>query len=201
MSLTVTVGPLNNPTLIGNVNSVLADNDLPLYVEPENLPAGQNRADLREFPYSFLHYLRRFAAHLENRPGQKPEPVPVGEDPAQDEFVAEEEAMLSSHLICHSDCDGFFLPLDFREPMFEDDGFIIGGTVSSSYALMRELVRIAPMLGISLSDGILSDDEASRVNAIAREENHEFWIECAVWLCLFEAARLSIEYKIPICFV
>jgi hypothetical protein len=64
---------------------------------------------------------------------------------------------------------------------------------------MRELVAVAPSLGIALSNGVLADSEADRINREVEVEG-PFWIEKAVWLSLFEAARLSIEHHTAICF-
>jgi hypothetical protein len=64
---------------------------------------------------------------------------------------------------------------------------------------MRELIAVAPSLGISLSAGRLSDEEAARIDKIVEAEG-PFWIEHLVWISLFEAARLSIEHKTAICF-
>jgi hypothetical protein len=181
------------------VNEVLVENGLPSHVEPETLPPMNNRASLKSYPYSFLHYLRRFAAHVSSDPNWKPTPVAESEDPADDPVVDDETAMFNSHLLCHSDCEGFYLPIDFAEPLFADEDRVPGGMLGSSQGLMRELVAVAPFLGINLSDGTLSDAEAIRINSISETEGW-FWIEQAVWISLFEAMRLSIEHKSAICF-
>lgn len=179
------------------VNAVLAKKGLPEHVEPERLPKLESRAACNSFPYSFLHYLRRFYAHASANPRWKPKPFPMTQDPAEDPVVEDAMLMFESHLLCHSDCEGYYFPIDFDEPVFEKQ--IPGGMLGSSQGLKRELVITAPFLGIRIKDGALSDAEANRVNERAKTEEG-FWIEQLVWLSLFEAARLSIEHKTAICF-
>lgn len=181
------------------LNKVLKANDLPAHTEPEELPDLDNRSGLSSFPYSFLHYLRRFATHAKIKSNWKPKPFPESANPSEDSLVIDELAMLSSHLLCHSDSDGYYVPLDFPEPIFADEKDIPGGMLGSSQGLLRELIAVAPYLSISLSGGELPDSEAGRINEIAEAEG-PFWIEKAVWLSLYEAARLSIEYRTAICF-
>ncbi len=182
------------------VNKVLQNEGFPPHVEPENLPPLVNRSALHGFPYSFLHYLRRFATYAQVKPNWKPKRFPKSADPANDELVMDEMLMFSSHLLCHSDCEGFYLPIDFPEPIFADEKLIPGCQLGSSFGLMKELIEVAPFLGITLTDGVLNDSEAARINGIITAEKNNFWIELGVWFSLFEAARLSIEHKTAICF-
>jgi hypothetical protein len=184
-----------------DINEVLAENDLPTYEEPEQIPPMVSRAPVTGCPYSFLHYLRRFYANVTHDPKWIPTLTPDGESATDDPVLDQEMYMMSSHLLCHSDSDGFYLPIDFDDIVIDAAGGdrIPGGIVGSSYKLMRELIEIAPALGIKLRGGNLSDDEATRINAIAASEEG-FWIEHFVWISLFEAARLSIEHGTAIVF-
>jgi hypothetical protein len=183
------------------VNEVLAEHDRPTYEEPEQVPPLISRAQSLNYSYSFLHYLRRFYANVIHNPKWIPTVTSDGESATDDPVLAEEMYMMSSHLLCHSDSDGFYLPIDFDDIMIDDTGAdrIPGGILGSSYKLMRELIEIAPSLGIKLRGGNLSDDEATRINTIADSEQG-FWIEHLVWISLFEAARLSIEHGSAIVF-
>jgi hypothetical protein len=104
-----------------------------------------------------------------------------------------------NHLLCHSDCEGFYLPIEFEEVLIDDHGQIPGGMLGSSFMLQKELVAVAPALGIRLENENLDDAEAERINGGVEAEG-PLWIEKAVWLSLYEAARLSIEHKTAICF-
>jgi hypothetical protein len=183
------------------VNEVLAENNLPTYEEPEQLPPMVSRAQAMSFPYSFLHYLRRFYANVTHDSDWIPTLTPDGESATDDQVLDEEMYMMSSHLLCHSDSNGFYLPIDFDDIVIDDTGAdrIPGGIVGSSHQLMREMIEVAPSLGIKLSGANLSDAEATRINAVAESEEG-FWIEHLVWIALFEAARLSIEHGTAIAF-
>lgn len=186
-----------------SVNEVLVESGLPPHNEPEELAEGDgSRAGSGSFPYSFLHYLRRFYVHATTDPDWTPTPVAEGEDPADDPVVEEESYMFASHLLCHSDCEGFYLPVDFDEVLVDsqDQDRIPGGLLGSSYRLRDELLAIAPALGITVTDGELADAEADRINREGFEEADRFWREKIVWLCLFEAARISIAQNTAIHF-
>lgn len=182
------------------INKALEENDIPPHVEPTKLPELISRCELISYPYAFLHYLRRFYARATDDPNWVPTPVREGEDPSADKIVDKQSNLFESHLLCHSDAEGYYLPIDFEDVVVDDDEEICGGLACSSYRLMEELVSIAPKLGIELSNGELSDAAAKKINEESTTEDSPFWIEKIVWLSLFEAARLSIEHKTAIRF-
>ena len=184
---------------LSDVNTVLNENGLPVHHEPEELPELQNQAGCDSFPYSFLHHLRRAYAHSLAHPNVLVTPLAKGKDPTKDRRLAREMDMMSSHLLCHSDCEGFYLPIDFGDILIDETGQdrIPGGLLGSSYRLMEELIHVAPALGIALEDGHLSDGEAVRINNDAETEEG-LWIEKMVWICHYDAARLSIEHQTAI---
>ena len=159
----------------------------------------ESRARCCSFPYSFIHYLRRFYAKTVSQPDWVPVAVAEGEDPASDPVVEDESMMFESHLLCHSDSEGFYLPVEFDEIVTDDNGRITGGLLCSSYKLLNKLIYIAPKLGIELLDSQLSDDEAERINQLAESEEG-FYRELCVWIALYEAASLSVEHKTAISF-
>jgi hypothetical protein len=183
------------------INDVLAEGDLPTYAEPEQLEPMHSRAETNTFPYGFLHYLRRFYARVEYDPDWIPELVADSDSPIDDPVLSEAMYQMTSHLLCHSDSEGFYLPIVLEEIVVDVSGAdrIPGGIVGSSYALRQELMAIAPSLGIKLRGGQLSDDEATRINGLVAKETG-FWVELMVWMALFEAARLSIEHGTAIAF-
>jgi hypothetical protein len=190
---------------MGQVNEVLAEKGLPQHQEPENIGIvkRQGVSIISGFSYSCLYHLRRIYALTINDQDWIPTPTPPGGSPADDDVIEEETDMLESHLLCHSDCAGYYLPIDFIDIIVDikEENRISGGILCSSYRLMEELVLIAPKLGIELQAGQLSDEEAKKVSAAQNPNSgDDFWNEKTAWLCLFEAARLSIEYKTAICF-
>jgi hypothetical protein len=175
---------------IHEINRVLADNKLPAHVEPETLPPFHDRCRGVGLPYSMIHHLRRAVAYARQAP--KEFVPPIKGDPTQDPRVDRElSVFFDSHLICHSDGDGFYVPIDFPEPLYDLDAKPGIGTVGSSQAAMRELVLVAPLLGIQLENGALSDEMAEEIND--DPSDHPLRTERYVWLKLFERFRFSIE--------
>jgi hypothetical protein len=159
-----------------------------------------DRSIIGSFPYSFLHHLRRTYARWKQNPDTPATPCPDDQDPASDPAIEQELYMFDSHLLSHSDCEGFYFPLDFSEIIVdpEEQGRIHGGFLGSSYRLHEELVAMAPALGIN-NAAELSDEEADSIRSCTETES-ELWIEKATWLTLYEACRLSKQHGTAICF-
>jgi hypothetical protein len=182
------------------VNRLLAAHGLPSHTEPESLPLEKHRGQLLSFPYSWLHYLRRAVAFARQAPEQFC-PVPEDWDPSIDPRIDDEISDSKCHLICHSDTEGFYVPIDFPEPLYDDTDEKIpgGGIVGSSQRALQEAIEAAPLLGISLKNGQLSDEAANRI-AEEQDESHPFWIERQVWLTMYEAFRESVADKCAVVF-
>jgi hypothetical protein len=179
------------------INRLLAANGLPRHKEPEALPRMRNRYRGVGLPYDWLDYLRRAIAFARQEP-EEFTPVPRGEDLSEDEHILHELFCIESHIICHSDCDGYYVPIDFPDPLYHDDEDEIGGGIlGSSQAGMRELVLVAPLLNIPLRRGALANEVAARINA---ERRGRFYVERQVWLELFEAFRLSVKHSTAVKF-
>lgn len=182
------------------IDALLAEAGLTPHREPKSLPAeARSRAGLCRFPYNDLHRLRRVYAHVAEDPDWQPTPAPSPYQPGDDPVLESEIDMLCSHLVCHSDAEGLYLPIDFDDPLFaKQSGLLPGDILGSSFALRRELQAIAPALGIRLGpDGALDDAEIRRLES---DDSSPFQIEIAVWLALYEASRLSLEYGSAIVF-
>jgi hypothetical protein len=180
------------------VNAVLAAEGLPLHEEPVVPGRVKARRHVASFPYSFLHHLRRAFARV--REGILLEPVKPDEDPAEDPAIENVASMMDSHLVCHSDAEGFYVPMDFREVLFDlETHGLPGGMLGSSVRLRAELVEVAPALQIPLRDGNLGDEEAAKL-AAEDEASGPYWPERLVWLSLYENARVSIANKSLIVF-
>lgn len=96
--------------------------------------------------YGNLHKLRGFAAHLEFKGD-----VPTSEDRDANYpllrkiYDGELSTKKFQHLIEHSDSDGFYLPIDFAEPI----SLVIEETLNScgsTFQLLNELNQIGPVL-------------------------------------------------------
>jgi hypothetical protein len=182
-------------------NLLLAEAGHPQHDEPKALPELRSRAGIDSFPYSFIHYLRFAYAHVSQDPSWQATPLAEGYDPASDPVIEDVSSMFESHLLCHSDCEGFYFPVDFDDVIFsDDDREIPGGMLGSSFQLRSELIQVAPALGISLTPfGELEDAEADRINN-AGESDEGLYRELTCWIALFEACRISIEHRTAIVF-
>lgn len=145
-----------------------------------------------------LPALRRAVAFAKQAPDEFA-PTPKGEDPADDERVTDELlTYIDSHLVCHSDCDGYYVPVDFPDPLYHDsDDEIGGGILGSSQAAMRELLLVAPLINIRVPNGAVTNQLAKAIND---ERRGKFYIERQVWLELFEAFRLSLKHRTAVKF-
>ncbi len=180
--------------LITSANRTLKANGLRTHAEPEDLPGLPERFNRNSVPYGWFDRLKRAVAYARNRP-KKFKPLPTGKDAAEDSWVIQELCTLESHIICHSDCDGLYLPVDFDSPLYSErksDVAYMG--LGSSLAGLRELVLTAPLLGIELNEGILDPKLVRRIFR-EKEGSHLFEIERKTWLAFFEAFTLSLEYK------
>jgi hypothetical protein len=178
---------------LAQINAVLARNGLPLHHEPERFTKRPRQRACSSFPYSMLHYLRRAFAHVR-------EELPVLDDDElrseHDSVIEDAASMLDSHLLCHGDAEGFYVPIDFDEPIFDDD--VLTGMLGSSQGLLRELIEVAPHIHIELVDGRPTPACEAELREI--EDGGPLWRERLVWYALFEAATLSIEHGTAIVF-
>lgn len=180
------------------VNRVLRAHKLPPHFEPELLPPLRNRCSLTGYPYSYLHHLRRVYARRKADKSWIATPLPPEIQAGRDEVLLAAYGRLPSHLLNHSDAEGFYVPIEFKEVLFDPSGSMCGEELGSSYTLCDELLFVAPSLNIELNGNNLLDDQAEQINLLGADE--ELMIEKIVWLSLFEACRLSIEHKTAIVF-
>jgi hypothetical protein len=153
-------------------------------------PVGQARRHVGSFPYSCLHYLRRaYALKYEGRPVT---PVVDGDLKSADRYVDDAASMFDSHLLCHADDAGYYVPISMSDPAFlpRESGIAGGAIVGSSHGLLDELRRIAADVGVRLEpDGTLSDAEAQR---LGDNDGDPYATEQMVWLTLHETCRVSV---------
>ncbi|WP_431951926.1 hypothetical protein [Nocardia lijiangensis] len=159
------------------------------------LPPG--RATMTSMPYSALYCLQRVYAR--NNAGLPVTPVSDMEEVEEDEAVAHERNMFESHLIYHSDVDGYYIPVDFDIPELIGDDY---ERVGSSQGLLGELRHCAPAIGIRLEPDLsLSDTEAKRIDELVQTDSGEFTYEWMAWLALHEACLQSIDSGHAIVFI
>jgi hypothetical protein len=211
MGLSISVGVLNDLEVndpegaawfqesLEALNTVLLENGLEPHLEPLVSEPISTRAASSSFSYSRLHYLRRVYAHAAVNPNWRATRLPDGTDPTKDPVLDDAYSECTSHLICHSDAEGFYVPQDFKAIISVDSATVPGGLIGSSQRLLHELLIAAPALGIKAINGQVTDLEAKRINAVTGSRtglNTEFM----VWFALYEAARASIHHNTLIVF-
>jgi hypothetical protein len=102
------------------------------------------------FPYSYLSRLRRVFVLTALGMPVTPAPEHGSRQYVADEsLVNDETSMLASHLLCHQDDGGYYVPADFDDPIFLPPGVAaeLGAVVGSSHQLLAELQTVAHVLG------------------------------------------------------
>lgn len=182
---------------VAKVNRVLEANGLPTFTEPETLATQPHSNAADSYPYSFLHYLRR--AYALQREGYPLTPAGDRLSKADNDVIEDAGSLFDSHLLMHSDAEGFYVPVEFDEPIFSDD--VPGAMLGSSPRLLRELVKVAPFLSIELdATGELTGGARQKLLDADANENTPYYREYVVWHSLYEAARLSIAHQTMIVF-
>lgn len=181
-----------------DLNAVLVAGGLPPHIEPEAIrPEHWFAAQM--IGYGGLHAVRRLAAHVALK-GRLPRRAAPGEDCATDPLTARlSNAHLDDgpirrgrrffglapgqvvtqgfqHLLLHSDCTGFYIPLNFSEVVFDlgdPPKAGLGGMVGSTVQLLNECEALAAQLDIPED----LDHEALEVweNADAPHEAGALW--------------------------
>lgn len=168
------------------VNALLVQSGSPEHSEPEHVGDVRPRRHRSSFPYRDLHHLWRAFARV--RLGVPVTPLHPGEDPSDDPAIDEVALPMQTHLLCHADNKGYYVPVDFEDVVFDEA--LPGGMMGSSLRLLDELIEVAPAIGVVLVDGVLMDEEAAR---LADDADPCLCTERRVWLALYEGARVSIE--------
>lgn len=182
------------------IQRLLAQHGLPAFDEPADviIPEAE-RPRFDSFPYLHLHCLRRFAARCKVD-GQPPPPLGPRDDPRRDRAIERAGSLFDFHLLVHSDAEGFYVPVDFADVIFDHDKLgLAGEMLGSSVRLLRELVAIAPALQIAVGDD-LAPDELRRVEAQVAAQTDPFWRERMAWAGLYQAARASTRHGVLIAF-
>lgn len=168
------------------------------HLEPDELPDLDSRSTRDCFPSEWIHRLRRVVAHVIEEPNWRAVPPQDDESATADEVYQRQSLIPNSHVICHCEHDGFYVPIDFRPLLGDVQDEMSGGLIGSSYRVFEELIACAASLDISFDGESLSDEQAHRISAASKTD--PLRPEKTVWLRLFEAARLSIEHGTAICF-
>ena len=191
-----------------SINNLLRSRGL----EPHNEPNDCEIWSCSMWGYSGFHYLRRLAAYLDST-GTLPPPGDddIVEDPIIVEYLESVESEVPSHkfkrefdhLIVHSDCEGFYLPIDFEHVLAADPSMeISGGVIGSTHRLLKECEHIASILNIpsQLNSGSRELTEAAASQGAGDALWQRYGVESYSCVWLIQACKKSIETGAAIVF-
>jgi hypothetical protein len=184
------------------LNRCLQSAGLPTHNEPEDCEIWT--CDL--FSFSGLHCcLRRLAAHLDQS-GKIPPPADrrnIAEDPVLLQYYESNFVGGFDHLICHSDYNGLYLPIDFPDVLFPNPELGLGG-LGSTIQLLRECEQLAQILKIPKH----LDENSKELDKVSYESQGEgsclwekYGIESCVCVRLIRGCQHSIRAGAAIVFV
>ncbi|MDI5971294.1 hypothetical protein POF50_018415 [Streptomyces sp. SL13] len=161
-------------------------------------------APVAGFDYADLHLLRR--VHLLGVCGL--EVTPAGELGSDYQQLLEmfQSAAEQSHLVWHYDNAGAYLPLDFAAPVANDELLAGGGPLGSSHGLLRELLAVAPAIGIDPANPPAAPAPPERPTELEEparpvpSDGSPFTRERHVWLGLHAAVTRSLAQSSMIIF-
>ncbi len=201
------------------LNKALKAENLPEHHEPIDLN-GARPLSYQMYGYHGLHYLRRIAAHLWAGKGLPP---PGDDQAVKDPLVGEYDFTLGrdsggvqlpgdssrkvrkfDHLMFHSDCEGFYVPIKFEEVIFPDRSLDIpGDMVGSSYMLLEECKILAEALELPLELNPESEEvwEAPDNQGQGKVKWKRYGVESFTCLRLYHACKTSINLGAAIVFV
>jgi hypothetical protein len=163
--------------------------------EPEMTDPPRTRTFSGGFPYGYLTQLRRILVLTEyGEPVTPALKVSESQYERDCEKIRDEMTRFDSHLLCHSDSSGYYVPVDFEEPLFlPDEADVEGaGIVGSSQRLLAELVGIASSIGIDLDDEGVPSGTGEAGPAADLALDGPFGTERFAWHQLHRACRASI---------
>ncbi|MEV7525907.1 hypothetical protein [Streptomyces sp. NPDC091371] len=160
--------------------------------------AGGEGAQFEMRGYSGLHTVRRLAVHLAAS-GCLPEPLGSDQCATDDPLLSEVYTSIPEdppgpfdHLIHHSDCEGYYVPVEFAHVIVDEKA--PGGYLGSSVRLLTETRRLVEALGLPEDLDPYSEDVFGAADAEepATEGWQRYGVESYVCLQLLHAAKLSI---------
>ncbi len=194
-----------------SLNGVLRSKGLPEHREPESADWVSWSAQM--YGYSGLHYVRRLGAHLWSGNAL---PAPWGkdrpEDPVLEAIHKHGEPRASGffgkllgktkslgrpfeHLIIHSDCEGYYVPIDFERVIFCEEKQAPGGMIGSTQRLKAELEVLAQAVELPLTLDPECEEvwDASDSPSATGPKWTRYGIESFGILRLWHACQLSLK--------
>jgi hypothetical protein len=193
MSIKVGVAPVEPGSSVERdlvtINEFLIGNGLGAHHEPDVVPDDAQWMP-EELPYTFFDRLQRLQAWVNQGRGL-PDPLDDGGRARFDPAIEEEYNLLASHLVLHNSA-GYFVPVDFAEPLIIAS--VTGKMIGSSRRLLAELTDSAAVLGIELDGGLLTPAAIESVEQDVAT-NAPYGKEKLTWFAMYDAARRSVAHN------
>ncbi len=180
-----------NQTMSSKIGEVLENHGLNKYTE--NFELCDKNLILPEISCSYkdLHCLRYLSAKIIENKYWLPDISLEAKYKIPSKLRNEIYQDRKSHLICHSDFDGYYIPIDFNKVIYEPE---VCGWLGSSFRLCQELTEIAKRLNFELGEYTsdlrkLSDERSEELKESPFK--HQKWL----LLCLYNVAKASIIYN------
>lgn len=202
MGLSIQVGGFAEQEIYGPLSAALMQAGLPAHSEPD-IANNSEIFSCQMWGYSGLHYLRRLAAYLGSG---KAVPGPGNDDSAHDPVLVEFYDLLApgfEHLLMHSDAEGFYSPLDFKDVIFPSEEIgVPGDMIGSSVRLLQECKRLAEWLELPLDLDPESDEvwDAADSPQSCGPKWKQYGVESFSCIRLIKAAEASINSGAAIVF-
>lgn len=165
------------------------------WYEPEITDPPRTRTFSAGFPYGYLTQLRRILVLRDfGEPVTPALEVSESQYERDCEWVRDEMTRFDSHLLCHSDSSGYYVPVDFEDPLFLPDEAEVegGGIVGSSQRLLAELTGMASSIGIELDGEGVPSGTGEVGRAVDVPMDGPFGTERFAWRQLYRACLASI---------
>src|SRR5215831_150663 len=199
---------------MAKVNQTLRAEGMPEHHEPGEVNAA-DFISLEMFGYSGLHYLRRIAAYI-NYTGKLP---PPGDSDSSKDVLLEQyytesiqekapkgflalfkktpkrKAFEFNHLLHHSDCEGYYLPMEFTSVIFPDPKLKVAGEmIGSAPGLLRECKCLAEALAVPHGIDPESDELWDAADNQGQGDGwHLYGVEAFTCVRLMHACEASVR--------
>jgi hypothetical protein len=195
LGLSIQVGGFEEQEIYESLSAALVEAGLPPHSEPD-IANDSEIFSCQMWGYSGLHYLRRLAAYLA---AGKDVPGPGDDSSAEDPVLADFYDLLApgfEHLLMHSDAEGFYAPLDFKDVIFPSEELRVPGEmIGSSVQLLQECKRLAEWLELPLDLDPESDEVWDAADSPQPDgpKWKQYGVESFSCMRLIKAAEASID--------
>lgn len=175
------------------LNRFLTAKNYEPYVEPGPLPEFRRRSSGYHSFFALQELRRLYVCVLEGKE------LPRGEISDQDLDLIRSvgKAHPESHLLHHSDFEGYYIPREMPNgPLSSEE--IPGYFLGSSQGLIGELMTVSEALDLELVDGKISVPSLKKLKA--KGPDNPLYQAAGIWISLYESAQYSVTHRVLVIF-